>query len=62
MRAKNAIGGGPWKGARDVSYWPIATGDILTARRRFRGIADMGRFSSRNDLQRMTHCGLADQA
>src|SRR5215470_17163837 len=29
---------------------PIATGDILTARRRFRGIADMDRFSSRNDL------------
>src|SRR5215468_2264569 len=30
--------------------WPIATDDILTARRRFRGIADMDRFSSRNDL------------
>jgi hypothetical protein len=34
----------------DVAYWPIVTGDILTARRRFRGIADMDRFSSRNDL------------
>jgi len=30
--------------------WPIATGDILTASRRFRGIADMDRFSSRNEL------------
>jgi hypothetical protein len=30
--------------------WPIATGDILTARRRLRGIAVMDRFSSRNDL------------
>src|SRR5215475_12233194 len=39
--------------------WPIATGDILTARRRFRGIADMDRFSSRNDLKRMTLPGLA---
>jgi hypothetical protein len=33
-----------------VSFWPIATGDALTANRRFRGIADMDRFSSRNDL------------
>ena len=31
----------------DVGYWPIATDD---ANRRFRGIADMDRFSSRNDL------------
>jgi len=31
-------------------FWPIATGDALTANRRFRGIADMDRFSSRNDL------------
>jgi len=30
--------------------WPIATDDALTANRRFRGIADMDRFSSRNDL------------
>jgi len=30
--------------------WPIATVDALTANRRFRGIADMDRFSSRNDL------------
>jgi hypothetical protein len=30
--------------------WPIATGGALTANRRFRGIADMDRFSSRNDL------------
>src|SRR5215470_17929882 len=37
-----------------VSYWPIATDDALTASRRFRGIADMDRFSSRNDLWRMT--------
>jgi hypothetical protein len=29
-------------------------GDILTARRRFRIIADMDRFSSRSDLKRMT--------
>jgi hypothetical protein len=28
----------------------IATEDALTANRRFRGIADMDRFSSRNDL------------
>jgi len=34
----------------NVGCWPIATGDILTARRRFRGIADMDRFSSRSDL------------
>jgi hypothetical protein len=33
-----------------VYSWPIATDDALTARRRFRGIADMDRFSSRNDL------------
>jgi hypothetical protein len=33
-----------------VRKWPIATGDALTANRRFRGIADMDRFSSRNDL------------
>jgi len=37
-----ALGGG--------SFWPIATGDILAARRRFRGIADMDRFSAHNDL------------
>jgi hypothetical protein len=36
--------------ATDDSFWPIATGHILTANRRFRGIADMDRFSSRNDL------------
>jgi hypothetical protein len=34
----------------DVTCWPIATGDILTASRRFRGTADMERFSPRNDL------------
>ena len=34
----------------DVSYWPIATNDALTANRRFRGIADMERFSAPNDL------------
>ena len=34
----------------NVSYWPIATDDALTADRRFRDIADMDRFSSRNDL------------
>jgi hypothetical protein len=28
----------------------IATSDALTGSRRFRGIADMDRFSSRNDL------------
>ena len=33
-----------------VRKWPIATDDALTARCRFRGIADMDRFSSRNDL------------
>src|SRR5499425_2640164 len=42
-----------------VHTWPIATADNLTARRRFRGIADMDRFSSRNDLQRMTRTGHA---
>jgi hypothetical protein len=31
-------------------YRPIATDDALTANRRFRGIADMDRFSSRNDV------------
>jgi len=36
--------------AGNVPYWPIATDDDLTASRRFRGIADMDRFSSRNDL------------
>ena len=30
--------------------WPIATDDALTANGRFQGIADMDRFSSRNDL------------
>jgi hypothetical protein len=34
-----------------VGLWPIATGGILPARRRFQSIADMDRFSSRNDLQ-----------
>jgi hypothetical protein len=40
-------------------FWPIATGNALTARRRFRTIADMDRFSSSNDLQRMveSRCG-----
>src|SRR5262249_52737913 len=33
-----------------VHTWPIATDDALTASRRFRGIADIDRFSSRNDL------------
>jgi len=37
-----------------VCSWPFATGDGLTARRRFRGIADMKRFSVPNDLSRMT--------
>jgi hypothetical protein len=32
------------------SSWPFATADILTARRRFRGIADMDRFSAPTDL------------
>jgi hypothetical protein len=35
--------------------WPIATDDALTVNRRFRSIADMDRFSSRNDPWRMTH-------
>jgi hypothetical protein len=35
----------------DFVRWPIAPGDILAVRRRFQSIADMGRFSSRNDLQ-----------
>src|SRR5215831_15702869 len=30
--------------------WPVATYDAFTANRRFRGIADMDRFSSCNDL------------
>src|SRR5262245_61318075 len=30
--------------ANDGRRWPIATDDALTARRRFRGIADMDRF------------------
>jgi hypothetical protein len=34
----------------DVWYCAIATGDALTASRRFRGIADMDRFSSPDDL------------
>jgi hypothetical protein len=34
----------------NASYWPIATGDALTANRRFRGIADMERFSMTTDL------------
>jgi len=34
----------------DFVLWPIATDDTSTANRRFRGIADMERFSSRNDL------------
>jgi hypothetical protein len=34
----------------DDSNWHIATDAVLIARRRFRGIADMDRFSSRNDL------------
>jgi hypothetical protein len=34
--------------------WPIAQGDNLPARRRFQSIADMGRFSSPNDLTRLT--------
>jgi hypothetical protein len=34
----------------DGRNWPNATSDILTARRRFRAIAEMDRFSSRNDL------------
>src|SRR5215469_18735935 len=37
--------------------WPFATGDALTARRRFRGIADMKRFSTPNDLSRMARSG-----
>src|SRR5262249_23567193 len=42
------------KCSSDFVLWPIATDDALTANRRFRGIADMDRFSSRNDLLRMT--------
>jgi hypothetical protein len=34
----------------NVRYWPIATDDGLTANPRFRGIADMDRFSLRNDV------------
>src|SRR5262249_13266349 len=34
----------------DVSSWPIATDGALTASRRFRGIADMDGFSTRNEL------------
>jgi hypothetical protein len=42
----------------DFRFWQIATGDALMARRRFRGIADMKRFSGRNDLSRVTRTGL----
>jgi len=42
-------GAGRRSGAND-RLWPIATNDALTANRRFRGIADMDRFSSSNDL------------
>jgi len=34
----------------DFVLWPFATDDPLAADRRFRSIADMDRFSSRNDL------------
>jgi len=34
----------------NVGSWPIATDDALTAKRRFRGFADMDRFLPRNDL------------
>jgi len=36
--------------ASDLVLWPIATGHILTGCRRFRDIADMDQFSSRNEL------------
>jgi hypothetical protein len=36
-------------GAND-RMWPIATDDALTANRRFRGIADMNRFSAPDDV------------
>ena len=52
-----------------VRLWPIATDDALTANRRFRGIADMKRFSAPDDLSRMTqrrhlamHAALDDQS
>jgi hypothetical protein len=41
----------------DVRLWPIGTDDALTANRRFRGIADMKRFSAPDDLWRMTVSG-----
>ena len=48
------INGTPHKvdvdGDTPLLTWPIATDDTLTANRRFRSIADMDRFSSRNDL------------
>ena len=40
--------------SRNDRLWPIATDDALTAQPSLSGIADMDRFSSRNDLQRMT--------
>jgi hypothetical protein len=33
-----------------LRLWPIATDDALTANGRFRGIADMKRFSAPDDL------------
>jgi len=38
------------KSCGHVGSWPIATDDALTANRRFRGIADMKRFSAPDDL------------
>jgi len=34
----------------NVSVWPVATDDALTANRRFRGFADVKPFSALNDL------------
>jgi len=42
--------GRQWRAGRSVSSWPIATDDALTANRRFRGIANMKRFSAPDDL------------
>jgi hypothetical protein len=43
--------------AATVRSWPIATGDILTASRRFRGIADMAGVATGQPQSRMTRTG-----
>jgi hypothetical protein len=39
-----------------VRCWHIATGDILTASRRFRGIADVDEMAAVSTGERMTQC------